>query len=194
MRLATACWRASAANAAPLMALSLLGSLWDDRSTWSGMAQDVVAMAGAWGAVSLVWAVLAWLLLGRRARRAGVGLSVDALEERQTHLLWPAGPDENLPERIRERLASSDRAFLVLEPAQDELTFRWRPVGRRSDQSVRVSLTFEELAGTVLVDIRGGEHHLGVAGLHKGTAFVALSQIAVTLGLTGGKGRPRERV
>ncbi|MEV7884592.1 hypothetical protein ACWD3I_01995 [Streptomyces sp. NPDC002817] len=183
---AAACWRASATFFSPLMILPVLSSLWDDHHSWSAMGLDLVGMAVAWGVVSLVWAAVAWLLLKRRARAAGVRLDAAAFEERQTHLLWSRRADEGRQDQVRERLADCERAFLVLEPAADEITFRWRP-GRDKDHSVRASLTFDAVAGTVLVDVKGGDGHKGVAGLSKGTAFLAVCQIARTLGLVGAK-------
>ncbi|MCX5363528.1 hypothetical protein OG864_33095 [Streptomyces sp. NBC_00124] len=161
----------------------MLLSLWDDHSSWSAMGQGVLASLAAWGAVSFVWAVVAWLLLKRRAWAAGVRLDPGVFEERQTHLLRA---DAGRQDQVRERLAACERAFLVLEPAADAVTFRWRP-GRRSDHSVRASLTFDAVAGTVLVDVKGGDGHTGVAGLRKGTAFLAVCQIARALGLVGTK-------
>lgn len=187
---AAACWRASATFFSPLMILPLLSSLWDDHHSWFAMGLDVVAMAVAWGVVSVVWAAVAWLLLRRRAAVAGVRLDAEAFEERQTRLLWSLRADEGRQDQVRERLADCERAFLVLAPAADEITFRWRP-GRRADHSVRASLTFDAVAGTVLVDVKGGDGHLGVAGLRKGTAFLAVCQIARTLGLVGAKGSRR---
>lgn len=50
------------------------------------------------------------------------------------------------------------------------------------------SLAFDPATGTVLVDLRDGEGHLGVAGLRRGTAFVAVCQVAGELELTGAGG------
>ncbi|WP_159038148.1 hypothetical protein [Streptomyces sp. WM6386] len=183
MSAAAVCWRASATFFGPLMILPVLLSLWDDHSSWSAVGQGVLASLAAWGAVSFAWAVVAWLLLKRRARAAGIRLDSGAFEERQTHLLRS---DEGGKDQVRVRLPACERAFLVLEPAADEVTFRWRP-GRRSDHSVRASLTLDAVAGTVLVDVKGGDGHTGVAGLRKGTAFLAVCQIARTLGLVGAK-------
>ncbi|MFF4268928.1 hypothetical protein [Streptomyces sp. NPDC001536] len=186
---ALACWRASATFFSPLMVLPVLMSLWNDHSSWSAAGEGVLASLAAWGAVSLGWAAVAWLLLKRRAWAAGVRLDSGAFQERQTHLLWV---DEGRQNQVRERLAACERAFLILEPAADEITFRWRP-GRRPDHSVRASLTFDAVAGTVLVDVRGGDGHPGVAGLRKGTAFLTVCQIARALGLVGAKPR-RDRL
>jgi hypothetical protein len=172
------------------MGVLLLFDIWDDGFSWRGQVTSTLL---AWTVVSGCWAGVAWLSLSRRARAAGVELSVAALEERQTRLLSAVPADEAWQDRIRERLAASKRAFLVLEPAPNEITFRWRTV-RRSDLSVRGSLTFDPLAGTVLVEVRGGEEHMGAAGLHKGMAFIALCRIARELGLTGSKGRRGEPV
>ncbi|NNN38081.1 hypothetical protein HLK59_48835 [Streptomyces sp. S3(2020)] len=185
---AAACWRASATFFSPLMIVPVLSSLWDDHHSWTAMGLDLVGMAVAWGVVSFVWAAVAWGLLKRRARAAGLRLGSGSFEERQTHLLSSPRADEGGQDRVRERLADCERAFLVLGPAADEITFRWRP-GRNKDHSVRASLTFDAVAGTVLVDVKGGDGHLGVAGLRKGSAFLAVCQIARALGLEGAKER-----
>jgi hypothetical protein len=184
---AAACWRAGVAYLGPTMILLLLTSLWDDLSSWSVMAEDVVGWLLVWGIFSLGWAAVAWLLLRRRARAAGVRLDSEVFEERQTHLLWTPEADEGRLDGVRARLAACKRAFLVLEPAADEVTFRWRP-GRHKDHSVRASLTFDAVSGTVLVEVKGGDGHLGVAGLRKGAAFLAVCQIARALGLVAAKG------
>lgn len=193
MRLLLLCWRSAMARCSPLMITQVVMTVWQDDFSWTGTLEKILTAAEAWGAVGLAVASVAWLLLYRRARAAGIELSAQALDERQAHLLWATGTDEGWQDRVREQLASSERAYLLLEPARDELTFRWRP-GRHADHTVRASLTFDALAGTVLVDVRGGEGHLGVAGLTGAPAFIAMSQIAVAVGLTGRKDGRYERV
>lgn len=183
MRLVGACWRAAVGRTLPLVVVLLVSEVSNDGFSWGGLAGNALT----WSILSLCWAGAAWGSLCRRARPVGIGLTVTALEEEQACPMWADEGDRNL---VLDRLKACERAFLVLEPARDEVTFRWR-TGRRPGQSVRGSLTFDPVAGTVLVDVRGGEDHLGVAGLFKGAAFVALCRIAGELGLTGDKGRRR---
>lgn len=188
MSLMAACWRAAVGQSFPLMVLLLLSGLWDDGFSWRGLGGQAAGTLLTWAILSGCWAASARLSLRRRARAVGIVLPAGALEEQQTQLLWAADrADDGWQDRVRERLTACERAFLVLEPARDEVTFRWR-TGRREGQSVRGSLTFDALSGTVLLDVRGGEDHLGVAGLLKGAAFAAMCRIAGELGLTGSKG------
>ncbi|MFC8344642.1 hypothetical protein [Streptomyces sp. NPDC057280] len=137
-----------------------------------------------WGTLSLLWAALVWAWLRHRSRTAGLAFSAHVLDDRQTHLLRPADVSDGWQQRIRDRLASSDRAFLIAGEGQEEVRFLWRP-GRRADHSVHGSLSFGAAAATVRVDLREGEHHLGAAGLRKGTSYVAMCQVARALELRG---------
>ena len=132
MRLLLLCWRSAMSRCTPLMIVQVVMTVWQDDFSWTGVLEKILAAAVAWGTVGLAVAMVAWLLLYRRARAAGIELSAQALDERQAHLLWETRPDEGGLDRVRERLTSSERAYLLLEPARDELTFRWRP-GRRAD-------------------------------------------------------------
>ncbi|MDT7842276.1 hypothetical protein [Streptomyces justiciae] len=183
MKVLMACWRAAVAIQSPLMVIQLLAGLVDDGFTWSNLGLELVTAPLAWGTVSLLWAVLAWAWLRRRSRTAGLALSVEVLDDRQTHLLRVADVSDGWQERMRERLASAERAFLVAEKGQEEVSFRWRP--GRSDHSVHGSLSFDTTSGTVLIDLRADESHLGVAGLRKGTSYVAMCQVAGELELRG---------
>jgi hypothetical protein len=84
-------------------------------------------------------------------------------------------------ERVREKLAASERAFLVAEKGQEEIHFRWRPGWGK--QSVWGSMSFDAPSGDV---VRDGEGLLGVAGLGKGSSFAAVCQTAGATGLESG--------
>ncbi|AZP17759.1 hypothetical protein ACIGMX_21395 [Streptomyces aquilus] len=191
MKLLLACWRAAVAVQSPLMVVQLLAGLVDDGFTWGNLGRSLVIAPLTWGTVSLLWAVLVWAWLRRRSRTAGLAFSVHVLDDRQTHPLRSADVSDGWQQRIRDRLTSSDRAFLIAGKGQEiagkgqeEVRFLWRP-GRRADHSVHGSLSFDAASGTVLVDLREGDHHLGVAGLRKGTSYVAVCQVARQLGLRG---------
>ncbi|MFF5492268.1 hypothetical protein [Streptomyces aquilus] len=184
MKLLLACWRATVAVQSPLMVVQVLAGLVDDGFTWGNLGRELVTALLAWGTVSLLWAVLAWAWLRRRSRTAGLAFSEHVLDDRQTHLLRSADPSDGWQQRIRDRLTSSDRAFLVADKGQADIRFLWRP-GRRADHSVHGSLSFDAASATVLVDLREGDHHLGVAGLRKGTSYVAMCQVARELELNG---------
>ncbi|WP_405737021.1 hypothetical protein OG885_29320 [Streptomyces sp. NBC_00028] len=187
MKLLLACWRAAVAVQSPLMAVQLLAGLVDDGFTWANLGQEAASAVLVWGTVSLVWAALVWWWLRRRSRTAGLTFSAAVLDDRQRHLLRPADVSDGWPERMRERLNSAERAFLIAEKGrQEEVRFRWR--AGRSASSAHGSLAFDQATGTVLVDLRADEGHLGVAGLRRGTAFVAVCQVAGELGLTGAGG------
>ena len=183
MKLLLVCWRAAVAIQSPLMVVQLVAGLVDDGFTWSNLSQELVTALLAWGTVSLLWAALAWGWLRRRSRTAGLAFSVAVLDARQTHLLRSADVSDGWQQRTRDRLTASDRAFLVAENGQEEVSFRWRP--GRSDHSVHGSLSFDTTSGTVLIDLRADESHLGVAGLRKGTSYVAMCQVAGELELRG---------
>ncbi|SNX58510.1 hypothetical protein SAMN06272735_3006 [Streptomyces sp. TLI_55] len=191
MKLLLACWRAAVDIQSPLMVVQLLVGLVDDGFTWSNLGRELVTALLTWGTLSLLWAVLVWAWLRRRSRTAGLAFSAHVLDERQSHLLRSADLSDGWQQRIRDRLTSSDRAFLIAgkgpeiaDKGQEEVRFLWRP-GRRADDSVHGSLSFDAAAGTVRVDLREGERHLGVAGLRKGTSYVAMCQVARELELRG---------
>jgi len=205
MKLLLACWRAAVTIQSPLIVVQLLAGLVDHGFTWSNLGRQLVTALLAWGTVSLLWAALVWAWLRRRSRTAGLAFSERVLDDRQTHLLRSADVSDGWQQRTRDRLTSSDRAFLIVGKGREaagksqevagkgqeaagkgreEIRFRWRP-GRRADHSVHGSLSFDAAAGTVLVDLREGDHHLGVAGLRKGTSYVAMCQLARELELRG---------
>jgi hypothetical protein len=125
--------------------------------------------------------------LRRRAGAVGIPLSVEALDDRQTHVLRPVPVSDGWQERVREKLAASERAFLVAEKGHEEIHFRWRP--GRGKQSVWGSMSFDAPSGDVVLDVRDGEGLLGVAGLGKGSSFAAVCQIAGVTGLESGSAR-----
>ncbi|OPG08344.1 hypothetical protein B1R27_10155 [Streptomyces sp. GKU 895] len=184
MRLLLACWRAAVTVQSPLMVVQLAAGLADDGFTWSNLGRHLVTALLVWGTLGLLWAALVGAWLRRRSRTAGLPFSERALDDRQTHLLRPAEVSDGWQRRTRDRLTSSDRAFLIAGKGEEEVRFLWRP-GRRADHSVHGSLSFDAAAGTVLVDLREGDHHLGVAGLRKGTSYVAMCQVARALELRG---------
>ncbi|MFJ3665201.1 hypothetical protein ACIPSE_01975 [Streptomyces sp. NPDC090106] len=179
MKLLLTCWWHFAGYLLPPMAVVFLMNLLDEG--FSG--GDLGGMLVGWGGVSLCAAVLAVVLLRRRARGAGIVLTVGALADRQIRLLRARDPGDGWQTRVRDRLAAGERASLVAEKGREEIWFRWRP--GRSDRSVWGSLAFDADAGTVVLDLRDGERLLGVAGLRRGAAFTALCQVAVALELTG---------
>ncbi|MFE2420964.1 hypothetical protein [Streptomyces hokutonensis] len=137
--------------------------------------------AGAVPAVNVVWAVAVRPSLRRRARAAGIPLTPDTLARRQTHQLRVLRPSVGWPDRMRTDLKASDRAVVTAEKGREEVWFQWRPGWRR--HTVWGSITFDEAAGTVLLDLREGAAYTGVSGVRPGASFVALCQVAGGLGL-----------
>jgi len=181
MRLLMMCWRTAAARCVPLAVTQLLIVLLDEEFTWGAAGEEAANSLLAWMVVSLAAAALGVLVLRRRARAAGVGLSAGALDERQTHVLRAVPVSDGWQERVRDQLTASERAFLVAEKGREEIHFRWRP--GCGDRSVWGSMAFDATAGDVLLDVRDGEGVLGVAGLGKGASIAAVCQIARTVGL-----------
>ncbi|MFJ1610474.1 hypothetical protein ACIOHS_45300 [Streptomyces sp. NPDC088253] len=99
----------------------------------------------------------------------------------------PVPASDGWQERVREKPAASERAFLVAEKGHEEIRFRWRP--GRGNQSVWGSMSFDAPSGDVVLDVRDGEGLLGVAGLGKGASFAAVCQIAGVAGLASGTAR-----
>ena len=159
-----------------------------DGITWGEAGEDVVL----WAAASVVWAVVASLLLRRRARRAGVTLTPDALADRQTRQLRVLRPSVGWSDRMRTELKASDRVAVTAEKGREEIWFRWRP-GRRG-HTVWGSITFDEPSGTAVLDLREGEAYTGISGVRRGASFVALCQLAGGLGLVEGEGEGAARV
>ncbi|SED55727.1 hypothetical protein SAMN05216489_03775 [Streptomyces sp. 3213] len=143
--------------------------------------------AGSTPAVNVVWAVRAVAVrpsLRRRARTAGLPLTPDALARRQIRQLRVLRPSVGWPDRMRTELKASDRASVTAEKGREEVWFQWRPGRRR--HTVWGSITFDEAAGTVLLDLREGAAYTGVSGVRRGASFVALCQVAGRLGLVEG--------
>ncbi|MET8137503.1 hypothetical protein [Streptomyces sp. NPDC005251] len=188
MKLLMACWRAAAAKCvAPALTLTVLDFVNDGFTfTWKSVTETVVFKPLMWGILSLGPAAFGVWSLRRRAGAAGIALSADALEARQTHVLRPVPFSDGRQERVREELLASERAFLVAGKGH-EIHFRWRP--GRGKQSVRGSMSFDEPSGDVVLDVRDGEGLLGVAGLGKGSSFAAVCQIAGATGLQSGTAR-----
>jgi hypothetical protein len=136
-----------------------------------------------WAVVSAVWAVMAWLLLRRRARTAGITLTPEALADRQTHQLRALRPSVGWSDRMRTELKASDRASVTAEKGREEIWFHWRPGRRR--HTVWGSIAFDETAGTVRLDLREEEASGGL-GVARGASFVALCQLAGGVGAGGG--------
>ncbi|XUL88175.1 hypothetical protein ACQ86D_17125 [Streptomyces galilaeus] len=136
---------------------------------------------GAMPAVNVAWAVAVRPSLRRRARTAGVPLTPDALACRQTRQLRVLRPSVGWPDRMRTDLKASDRAVVTAEKGREEVWFQWRPGWRR--HTVWGSITFDEAAGTVRLDLREGAAYTGVSGVRRGASFVALCQVAGGLGL-----------
>ncbi|MFD4410097.1 MULTISPECIES: hypothetical protein [unclassified Streptomyces] len=186
MRLLMACWGTAAGRCVPLAGAQLAIALWQDGFTWGALRQQTASALLAWGAVALAVAVIGSLSLRKRARRAGVPLSVEALDERQTHLLRAAPVADGWQQRVRDELTASERVFLVAEKGREELHFRWRP--GRGGQSVWGTMAFDATSGDVCLDVRDEEGLLGVAGLGKGASFAAVCQIARATGLSPAPG------
>lgn len=105
--------------------------LGNDGFTWESVSQKVVFSPLVWGILTLPVAALGVWSLRRRAGAAGIALSASALDDRQTHVLRPVLVSDGWQDRVREELATSERAFLVAEKGDEEIHFRWRP-GRGS--------------------------------------------------------------
>jgi hypothetical protein len=187
VKLLMACWRAAVAKCVSLALTMMLIDLVNDGFTWDSVSGEVVFAPLVWGILTLAVAALGVWSLRRRAGAAGVALSVEALDDRQTHVLRPAPVSDGWQERVREELASSERAFLVAGKGHEEIHFRWRP--GRGKQSVWGSMSFDAPSGEAVLDVRDGEGLLGVAGLGKGSAFAAVCQIAEATGLKSATAR-----
>jgi hypothetical protein len=107
-----------------------------------------------WGILLLGSAAFGVWSLRRRAGAAGIALSADALEARQTHVLRPVPFSDGWRERVREGLVASERAFLVAGKGDEEIHFRWRP--GRGEQSVWGSMSFDAPSGDAVLDVRDG--------------------------------------
>ncbi|MFG2360929.1 hypothetical protein ACGFY3_04650 [Streptomyces mirabilis] len=187
MKLLMACWRAAAARCVPLALTMMFIDLVNDGLTWDFVSGELVFIPLIWGILTLATAAVGVRSLRRRAGAAGIPLSVEALDDRQTHVLRPVPVSDGWQERVREKLAASERAFLVAEKGHEEVHFWWRP--GRGKQSVWGSMSFDAPSGDVVLDVRDGEALLGVAGLGKGSSFVAVCQIAGATGLESGTAR-----
>ncbi|MEV6534036.1 hypothetical protein ACGFWD_11815 [Streptomyces sp. NPDC048448] len=182
-----ACWRAAAVRCVSLALTMTFIDLVNDGFTWDSVSGELVFSPLTWGILTFAVAVVGVWSLRRRAGTAGIPLSVEALDGRQTHVLRPVPVSDGWQERVRERLAASERAFLVAEKGHEGIHFRWRP--GRGQQSVRGSMSFDVPSGDVVLDVREGEGLLGVAGLGKGSSFAAVCQIAGATGLESGTAR-----
>ncbi|WP_329534142.1 hypothetical protein OG568_32755 [Streptomyces sp. NBC_01450] len=187
VKLLMACWRAAVAKCVSLALTMMLIDLVNDGFTWDSVSGEVVFAPLVWGILTLAVAALGVWSLWRRAGAAGIALSVEALDDRQTHALRPAPVSDGWQERVREELAASERAFLVAEKGHEEIHFRWRP--GRGKQSVWGSMSFDAPSGEAVLDVRDGEGLLGVAGLGKGSSFAAVCQIAEATGLKSATAR-----
>ncbi|MET7570818.1 hypothetical protein ABZT04_20310 [Streptomyces sp. NPDC005492] len=180
MRVLVGCWRAAVSLIVGIAVLQVFVDIWDEGGfVWSDAGKDSVA----WSACTVVWAAVAWLSLRHRSRAAGVPLAPEALADRQTHQLRVLRPSEGWPDRMLAELKASDRVVVTAEKGREEIWFRWR-LGRRRNM-VWGSIAFDDASGAVLLDMREEEGAMGVAGLRKGAAFVAVCQIAGVLGLGG---------
>ncbi|MEU6274368.1 hypothetical protein ABZ871_18465 [Streptomyces populi] len=184
MKLLMEFWRAAAVKFVPAMLLLSAMDFVDEGLTWHSVGGTLVLRPLLWAVMSLGWAAVGMRLLRRRARAAGVALSAEALDDRQKHVLRPTRVQDGWQERVRERLAASERSSLVVERGSGEIRFRWRP--GRLDRSVRGSMSFDEPSGAVVLDVHGDETLPGVAGLGKGAAFTALCQMVRATGLEAG--------
>jgi len=180
------CWREAACVIAVPAVIRVGFELWDQGGRAWGAIGGVVA---AWVAVSVVWAAAAWLLLRRRARTAGIALTSDALAGRQTRQLRVLRRSVGWPDRMRTELKASDRASVTAEKGREEIWFHWRP-GRRN-RTVWGSIAFDDVSGTVVLDLRASGAYTGSSGLRRGASFVALCQVAGELGLVEGEGAAR---
>ncbi|MFD8214869.1 hypothetical protein ACFV2U_14300 [Streptomyces sp. NPDC059697] len=184
VKLLMACWRAAAAKCVSLALTMMFIDFVNDGFTWDSVSGEVVFGPLVWGILTFAVAAVGVWSLGQRAGAAGIPLCVEALDDRQTHVLRPVPVSDGWQERVREKLAGSERAFLVAEKGQEEIHFRWRP--GRGKQSVWGSMSFDAPSGDVVLDVRDGEGLLGVAGLGKGSSFAAVCQIAGVTGLASG--------
>ncbi|MEV8538941.1 hypothetical protein [Streptomyces sp. NPDC051572] len=186
MRVLVGCWREAACVVAVPVVIRVGFELWDRGGlAWSAAGE----LAATWAAASVVWAAVAWLSLRHRARRSGITLTPDALAARQTRQLRVLRPSVGWSDRMRMELRASDRAAVTAEKGREKIWFHWRP-GRRS-RTVWGSIAFDEVSGTVLLDLRAGAAHTGSSGLRRGASFVALCQVAGGLGLMEGEGEAR---
>jgi hypothetical protein len=181
------CRREAAAGfAAVLGTVEILrATLGQDGITWADAGEDVVL----WAVVSAVWAIAASLSLRRRARTAGVVLTLDALADRQIRQLRALRPSVGWSDRMGAELKASDRIAVTAEKGREEIWFRWRP--GRHGHTVWGSITFDESSGTALLDLREGEAYTGISGVRRGASFVALCQLARGLGLVEAESRRR---
>ncbi|KAB1986185.1 hypothetical protein [Streptomyces triticiradicis] len=184
MKLLMVCWRAAAARSLTMLFSLMFMDFVNDGFTWHSAGGALVLRPPVWAVMTLGWAAVGVWSLRRRARTAGVALSVEVLDGRQKHVLRPARISDGWQERVREQLVASERSFLVAEKGREEIHFRWRP--GRLDRSVRGSMSFDEPSGGVVLDVHDGEALPGVAGLGKGSAFTALCQMAGATGLEAG--------
>ncbi|WP_328509763.1 hypothetical protein OG981_21725 [Streptomyces mirabilis] len=184
VKLLMVCWRVAAAQCVPLALIMTFIDLVNDGLTWDSVSGELVFTPLTWGILTFAVAVGGVWSLRRRAGATGIPLSAEALDDRQTHVLRPVPVSDGWQERVREKLAASERVFLVAEKGQEEIHFRWRP--GRGKQSVWGSMSFDAPSGDVVLDVRDGEGLLGVAGLGKGSSFAAVCQIAGATGLESG--------
>lgn len=184
VKLLMVCWRVAAAQCVPLALIMTFIDLVNDGLTWDSVSGELVFTPLTWGILTFAVAVGGVWSLRRRAGATGIPLSVEALDDRQTHVLRPVPVSDGWQERVREKLAASERVFLVAEKGQEEIHFRWRPGWGK--QSVWGSMSFDAPSGDVVLDVRDGEGLLGVAGLGKGSSFAAVCQIAGATGLESG--------
>lgn len=134
VKLLMACWRAAAAKCVPLALTMMFIDLVNDGFTWDFVSGELVFIPLIWGILTFATAAVGVRSLRRRAGAVGIPLSVEALDDRQTHVLRPVPVSDGWQERVREKLAASERAFLVAEKGHEEVHFRWRP-GRGSSPS-----------------------------------------------------------
>ena len=175
------CWREAACAVAVPVVIRAGFELWDRGGiAWSTAGE----LAATWAAASVVWAVVAWLSLRHRARGSGLTLTPDALAARQTRQLRVLRPSVGWSDRMRTELKASDRASVTAEKGREEIWFHWRPGWRR--RTVWGSIAFDEVSGTVVLDLRDEEM---AGGLRKGASFVAMCQVAGVLGLVGVEGK-----
>ncbi|WP_405993260.1 hypothetical protein [Streptomyces sp. NBC_00986] len=180
MKVWAGCWREAACAVAVPVVIRVGFELWDRGGlAWSTAGE----LAATWAAASVVWAAVAWQSLRHRARRSGITLTPDALAARQTRQLRALRPSVGWSDRMRTELKASDRASVTAEKGSEETWFHWRP-GRRN-RTVWGSIAFDEVSGTVVLDLRDEEMS---AGLRKGSSFVAVCQVAGVLGLVGVEG------
>ncbi|MER5825011.1 hypothetical protein ACFV03_28500 [Streptomyces mirabilis] len=184
VKLLMACWRVAAAQCVPLALIMTFIDLVNDGLTWDSVSGELVFTPLTWGILTFAVAAVGVWSLRRRAGATGIPLSVEALDDRQTHVLRPVPVSDGWQGRVREKLAASERVFLVAEKGQEEIHFRWRPGWGK--QSVWGSMSFDAPSGDVVLDVRDGEGLLGVAGLGKGSSFAAVCQIAGATGLESG--------